>query len=66
LTDKFVKENHARFGVSGALEYTSNIGFRFTDIHVQKFGALHGKKVERKGCSNSFGEKGFPCSRGAI
>jgi hypothetical protein len=37
---ELVKEDDTRFGVSGALENSTDVGLRFANIHVQKFGSF--------------------------
>ena len=63
---QLVKEYDARTCIPRALEHPTDVRFRLSDVHIQKFWTLDGEEVEGAGCGNSFGNQCLPSSRRTI
>jgi hypothetical protein len=63
---QFIEEHNARPSVTGSLEDTPDVGFRFTNVHVEQLWALDTEEVERELCSDGLCEEGFASSRGSV
>ena len=63
---QLVTEDDAGVGVVRTPEYTMDIRFQLTDLHVQQLGAFDRKEVQQARGRDHLGKQGLACARRSI
>ena len=59
-------EDDTRVGIAHTLEYTTDVHFQLSNLHVQQLGAFDRKEVQQVQGRDHLGEKGLACARRSI